>query len=400
MIVRPWDDTALVSFLDLALLGVLLLAALLGFRRGAVLQLFTYGGLLLGLIAGAALAPLTAGTTTDPAGGAGIAVTTLLIAGAIGDLVGWIVGGWVRSKAHGTVLGRADRAGGSFVAVIAVVLAIWVVALNLVNGPLPLVASEIRRSAVVRSIDELLPDPPSLLTQAQRWFNSLGFPDVFSGIPPVPSGPVSDPPPGVAGRALRAADESTVRVVGEACELVLSGSGFVAGDGLVVTNAHVVAGERSPRVETSAGTHAATPVVFDPRLDLAILRVASRPGPVLDLTTRVARRSDGGAVVGYPGGGDLQAEPAAVRGSIEAVGPDLYGQGRVRRSLLELQTSVVPGNSGGPFVLGDGQVAGVVVSASTTDEDLGYAVAAEEVHPLVERAATRTAAVSTGPCLR
>ena len=87
------------SLLDLFLIGLLVIAALLGFRRGALLQLFTYGGLLLGLIVGAALAPLTAGASADPAAGAGIAVATLLIAGAIGDLTGWLVGGWVRSKA-------------------------------------------------------------------------------------------------------------------------------------------------------------------------------------------------------------------------------------------------------------------------------------------------------------
>ena len=116
------------SLLDVALLGILSLAAVLGFRRGAILQVFSYGGLLLGLVAGAAIAPVTAGATNDPAGGAGIAVATLLVAGAIGDLVGWLLGGWVRSTTQGTFLGTADRAGGSVVAVIAVLLAIWVVA--------------------------------------------------------------------------------------------------------------------------------------------------------------------------------------------------------------------------------------------------------------------------------
>jgi S1-C subfamily serine protease len=372
----------------------------LGFRRGAVLQVFSYGGLLLGLIAGAALAPLTAGATNDPAAGAGIAVATLLVAGALGDLAGWLAGGWVRSKTRGSFLGPVDRAGGSVVAVVAVVVAIWIVALNLVNGPVPSIAGQIRRSVIVRSIDDMLPEPPSLLVQARRWFNSLGFPNVFSGIPPIPAGPVSEPPPGVAGRAFRAADDSTVRIVGEACDQVLAGSGFVAHGGLVVTNAHVIAGEADPRVETAEGSQPATPVVFDPRIDLAILRMAARPGPALDLAASLPRRGAGGAVVGFPGGGGLDAVPAAVRGSIDAVGPDLYGDRRTRRTLLELQTRVVPGNSGGPFVLGNGDVGGVVVSASTTDRDLGYAIAAQELGPLLDRAGNRTAAVSTGPCLR
>jgi S1-C subfamily serine protease len=140
--------------------------------------------------------------------------------------------------------------------------------------------------------------------------------------------------------------------------------------------------------------------VFDPRLDIAILRVSEMPGPVLRLADRVVPRGSGGAVVGYPGGHGLTGSTAAVRSSIEATSRDIYGHGRVDRRLYELQTSVVPGNSGGPFVLTDGDVAGVVVSASTSNPKLGYAIASTEVRPLVERALTRSSTVATGACPR
>jgi S1-C subfamily serine protease len=107
-----------------------------------------------------------------------------------------------------------------------------------------------------------------------------------------------------------------------------------------------------------------------------------------------------GAVLGYPGGGDLTGDRAAVRRTIPAEGRDIYGQEVVRRDVYELQAAVRPGNSGGPFVTTDGDVAGVVFAASTTDEGVGYALTAEEVQARVEEARGRTTPAGTGPCLR
>lgn len=395
-----WHDTAAVALIDVILLALLVLAATLGYRRGAILQLFTYGGLLLGIVAGALLAPITAGAAKDPAAQAAIAVATLLIPAGIGDLAGWLIGGRLRARARGTRLGRVDAAGGSLVGLTATILAIWLVSFSLANGPIVPVADQIQRSAVVRGLDAALPEPPSILAEVRRFFNIVGFPDVFAGVPPVPADPVEAPSASTANRAFRSAKQSTVRVVGEACGRIQQGSGFLAGNGLVVTNAHVIAGERSPTIEFEEESLDATAVVFDPRLDIAILRVSEMPGPVLRLADRVVPRGSGGAVVGYPGGLGLTGSKAAVRSSIEATSRDIYGHGRVDRRLYELQTTVVPGNSGGPFVLTDGQVAGVVVSASTSNPKLGYAIASTEVRPLLEGALTRSSAVATGACPR
>jgi S1-C subfamily serine protease len=389
-----------VSPVDLGLVVLLLLAAFLGYRRGAILQLFTYGGLLVGIVAGALLAPVTAGATNDLAAQAGIAVATLLIAAGIGDLVGWLLGGRLRARARSSRLGRADSAGGSLVALTATVLAIWLVSFSLGNGPLGVVADQIQRSAVIRGIDDALPQPPSILGEVRRFFNAVGFPDVFAGLPPLPADPVAPPAQATARRAFRAADESTVRIVGQACGRIQQGSGFAADGGLIVTNAHVVAGERTTRVQRSTTSDEATVVLFDPGVDIAILRVGAGQGGGLALVRDVVARGAGGAVVGYPGGGPLTGTRAAVRSSIEATSRDIYGEGQVRRRLYELQTTVVPGNSGGPFVLPDGGVAGVVVSASTTDPKLGYAIASTDVLPLLDRAEHRSTAVPTGSCVR
>jgi S1-C subfamily serine protease len=115
----------------------------------------------------------------------------------------------------------------------------------------------------------------------------------------------------------------------------------------------------------------ATPVLFDPRVDVAVLRVQGPLGPALRLSEEDLPRGAKGAVLGYPGGGPLTAGGAAVRREISALGRDIYGRTTVRRDVYELQAVVRPGNSGGPFVLASGEVAGIVFAASTTDGGIG-----------------------------
>lgn len=385
--------------LDLLLLVLLVLAGFSGYRRGLALQAFSFGGLLLGLAVGALVAPLVAGLVESAAAQAAAATVTLIACAGIGDGAGWLIGGRLRERARATRFGRADAVGGSAIAVIASLLAIWFVALNLVNGPFPAVATEIRGSAIVRALDGTLPEPPSLLAQVRRFFNRFGFPDVFSGIPPLPAEPVDPPTQAQARAAFDAADQSTVRIVGEGCGHVQEGSGFVAADGYVVTNAHVVAGVDEPTVQAQEDEFArpARTVLFDPDLDVAILFVDETAGPALELAD--ADRGDAGAVLGFPGGGSLSSGRAAVLRTIEAVGRDIYGTGRAERTVLELQARVRPGNSGGPFVLADGTVGGVVFAASTAEGDVGYAIAASEVEPRVDRTVGSTSEVGTGPCL-
>ena len=297
--------------------------------------------------------------------------------------------------------GQADAVAGSATAVVASLLAIWFVALNLVSGPFPAMASQIRGSAVVRTLDAALPEPPSLLAQVRQLFNRFGFPDVFSGIPPLPAEPVDPPTQAQAVAAVdAAADEHRPRWSGEACDQILEGSGFVADPRYVVTAAHVVAGVRDPRIQSpSAGTVAARTVLFDPGLDLAVLRVEEAPGPTLPLAAGPLERGDVGAVLGYPENGPLDARRAAVRRTIDALGRDIYGRGQVDRLVLELQAEIRPGNSGGPFVLPDGRVGGVVFAASSTDPEIGYAIASDEVRGVLDDALGETDEVGTGPCV-
>jgi S1-C subfamily serine protease len=388
-----------VNLLDLLIMGLLALAAVNGFRRGAALQLTAYAGLLVGLLAGALVAPVAAGLVSSPLAQAVVAIVVLFSLAGIGDAIGWVIGSKFWALARQSVFGVADSVAGSFVALLAVLLATWFVGLNLVNGPVPSVSRAIRNSAIIRGLDSALPRPPSLLAEVRQFLNRFGFPEVFADLPPAPAGPVNVPR-NIRG-IVNAAAASTVQIVGQACGAIQEGSGFVADEHYVITNAHVVAGVRTPHVRRqNGGSQRGVTVLFDPRLDIAIIFVEGSTGPPLELDPEEAERGTPGAVLGYPGGGPLEADGAAIRRELHAVGRDIYGDALVEREVYELQAHVRPGNSGGPFVLRDGTVAGVVFAASTTEPNVGYALTSAEVIPRLREARGRTDPVSTRGCVR
>ena len=388
------------TWLDLIFLVLLVLSVIGGYRRGAVLQVIGLSGLVLGIVIGIMLAPRLARFGGDPLTQIAIALGVVLIGGAVGNLAGWVVGSRVRTRTHGSKMQSADAYGGAVVSVVALLLTTWFLALNLANGPFPQIARGIRDSRVVRGLDAVMPQPPSMIGELQRVLALLGFPDVFIGLPPVPADPVEPPSGADAAAAVRQAAPSTVEVLGDGCfhGFLNQGSGFVVEPGFVVTNAHVVAGTTELWVRLDGHDHPATVVGFDPDLDIAVLHVPTLTAPPLALLGGDLARGDGGAVLGYPGGGSLTTGAAAVRQVIVPVGRDIYGSGEVTRRLYELQADVAPGNSGGPFVLPNGKVAGVVFANSVVEDHVGYAIVSSEFSQLVARSIGRDEAVSPGLC--
>ncbi|MGZ5329571.1 MAG: MarP family serine protease, partial [Actinomycetota bacterium] len=346
------------TWLDLTFLVLLVLSVIGGYRRGAVLQVIGLTGLVLGIVIGIMLAPRLSRFGEDPLTHIAIALGVVLIGGAVGNLAGWVVGSRVRTRTHGSKMQSADAYGGAVVSVVALLLTTWFLALNLANGPFPQLARGIRDSKVVRGLDAVMPQPPSMIDELQRVLSLLGFPDVFIGLPPMPADPVEPPSGTDAFAAYQRAAPSTVEVLGDGCfhGFLNQGSGFVVEPGFVVTNAHVVAGTTKLWVRLDDLDHPATVVGFDPDLDIAVLHVPTLMAPPLALQGGDLARGDGGAVLGYPGGGALTNGKAAVRQLFEPVGRDIYGKGEVSRRLYELQADVAPGNSGGPFVLPNGKV--------------------------------------------
>jgi S1-C subfamily serine protease len=388
------------TLFDAILLGLVVLSVVGGYRRGAVLQVIALLGLGAGVVVGALLAPKVAALGRDPMSDVAMVMGTVIVCGAAGNLVGWLAGSRLREHTHGSRLRRVDAVGGSLVSVVALVLVTWFLALNLANGPFPQVARGIRDSAIIRELDAVMPPPPSLLGEAQRVLALLGFPDVFAGLPPAPADPVPPPRAGPARAAFRAAEGSTFEVLGDGCDAgyLNQGSGFVVRPGYLLTNAHVVAGTTRQWVHAGAADYQARVVAFDPAGDLALLHAPDLEAPSLPLRAGEVTRGAGGAVLGFPGGGPLRGDDAAVRQVLEPVGRDIYGRDEVTRRLYEIQAQVRHGNSGGPFVLPSGQVAGVVFASSVVEDGVGYAIASTDVRPFLQGAAGAEIPVGTGPC--
>lgn len=394
---RPYG---VVNRLDLFLITLAFLVAWTGYRRGAIRQILSWGGLVLGVMAGAALAPQLAPMSESPFPRVAIALAGMVAGGAIGNILGRLLGRLTGSAAKEAHLGKLDSAAGVAIAVAALALIVWFFSYNLVNGPFPGVAQEIQGSGVVKGLDSTLPPPPALFSQVRDLFSEFDFPQVFAGLPPAPADAVGAPSEEVAAGAYQQASGATFRVLSSACDQLQEGSGFFFAPNYLMTNAHVVAGadQGATTVGSETVTMDGTVVLFDPSMDVAVIRVAQTPEDVLPMFGNEVGRGVGGAVLGYPGGGELTGVKAAVLSVIDAEGRDIYGRKPVTRRVYELQTKVVPGNSGGPFVLTSGAVAGMVFAASTTDGNVGYAITSTQLEKDIDAAVTRVSPVDTGRC--
>jgi S1-C subfamily serine protease len=387
------------NLVDIGIILVLGLAAAHGVTQGAVLQIFSFGGFWIGLLVGAGLAPVLSRITESPFAGAFISLVTFLGLALLGGAAGRYIGTHVWSALQRLKLGALDAAAGAVVAVIAALAAVWLIAILLTAGPTRGFSRALNRSVIVRALVERLPPAPSVFSRVQQFISVTPFPRVFEGIEPIPAGPIDVPENAVVQAAVDRAQSSTVRIVGVGCGGIQTGSGFVADTGLVVTNAHVVSGiQDNLQVQDARGDHSAIPVLFDPALDIAILRTTGLAGTALPLADREAPRGQGGAVLGYPGGGGFTGSPGAILRKFSAIGRDIYGRALTRRDVYQLQAQIRQGNSGGPFVRRDGTVLGVVFAASTTEANVGYALTSTEVLPKLRQASATTGAVSTGPC--
>jgi S1-C subfamily serine protease len=174
----------------------------------------------------------------------------------------------------------------------------------------------------------------------------------------------------------------------------------VFSDQHVLTNAHVVAGVDRPDVQIGGNgrTYPSRVVVYDPDRDLAVLYVPDLPADPLALDGS-GERGDQAVVAGFPGGGTYRLQPARIRDTIDARGPDIYQRRQVTREVFSLYADVEPGNSGGPLLTLDGDVYGVVFAKSLDDPDTGYALTIDETRPVVTKGRDRRQQVGTGSCI-
>jgi S1-C subfamily serine protease len=188
-----------------------------------------------------------------------------------------------------------------------------------------------------------------------------------------------------------------IKGVAESCNRKLEGSGFVISPDHVLTNAHVVAGV-NVGLRVGHSSLPATVVLFDPRVDVAVLYVPGLTAPPLRFSTTSASKNDNAIVAGYPLNKQFSTAPARVSGEASAGGPDIYRTGNVTRDIYEIRALVEPGNSGGPLLAPNGTVYGVVFAAAVNYRETGHALTAGQVEGDAHTAAHLTSGVSTQRC--
>jgi S1-C subfamily serine protease len=384
--------------IDLLIIIVTISGIYIGRRSGFLRRFWSALGFFGGLFIGRLLESPALSIVHTPEDRAVMTVVVLLSSALIGLTIGEYIGLHFKHRLLGKQLDRIDNTLGNLVGGIGIVLGIWLLASIIASLPYHSVNRTIQRSHIINGLNQLLPPAPQVIAGLSHLIDPNGFPDVFIGNEPIPRGKVNLPALGDLATAVNADKNSVVRLTGQGCGGVVSGSGFVAGNQLVATNAHVVAGIDRPYIQDVNGTHRGTVVWFDPQLDFAVLRTSGLAGKPLKLAQESVASGTPAAVLGYPGGGDFNATPAAVLAAFKARGRDIYSQRQTVRSIYEIQAQIAHGNSGGPLIGKDGQVLGMVFAESTTDDRIGYALTNTQLSQELSQASDRRQAVDTGQC--
>jgi S1-C subfamily serine protease len=385
-----------VTGLDWLIIAFALAMGFWGYQQGLIVGLFSLSGFAIGVFLGSRIGPaLLPEGSHSPYAPATTLAGALLIGGiAAISFEGLAVA--MRRRLLGAAGRRrgvaiADASGGAvLLAALALGLA-WLFGAVALNAPgARSLRKAVQESAILRALNDAFPPSSSLINALNRIDPRLAVAGPSPNVGAPDSKIAHDPD-------VRRDQGSVVRVLGTACGLGVEGSGWIAAPGLVVTNAHVVAGESDTTVTPPGGSSMnATAVHYDPTNDLALLRVGGLGGSPLSFAPSVDSGT-AGAVLGYPENGPFTITPARVGVTGPVVTQDSYGNGPVTRELTALRGDVRSGNSGGPLVNADGKVMGTVFAATTQGRPGGYAVPNGIVsHALSDS----TGEVSTGPCTR
>lgn len=377
--------------IDWAIVALAAILAPVGYRQGMLVGVFTLAGFAGGAFAGSRLAPLLLSEGAESPYAPAIALLGGIVVGGVLAVLleGFAISLRARLVRH-EGLQRADAVGGAAVLVVLALAVSWLVGAVALNAPgLQEYRADIQRSTILSALNERFPPSGPLLNA----LNEITTTPSLQG----PSADVEAPTKGIlADPEVQAASGSVVRVLGTACGLNIAGSGWVAAPELVVTNAHVIAGEDETRIETRDGaSFDATPVVYRTRDDVAVLRVPGLPLSPLPLAGDPSRGTPG-AVVGYPGDGSFSSVAARLGSTGEVSSQDSYGRGPIDRLMTSFRGKVISGNSGGPVIDGGGRVL-TTVFASAVDarppEGLGVP------NSITEKVLARAGeAAGTGPC--
>lgn len=389
------------NIVDAVFIVLLILSAIWGFKKGAFSQIIAIAGAMVGLWVATqygtqlslqlfAQPGMTRGLMT-----LGIAALSVAFCYALATLFGDIVS----RIAEDTWLGPVDRVGGFLMGIAQGALWIWIIAALLIYGPIMGIASAVQQSQIAATVQRIMPTPPEIIGRLTTFLDPRGFTQAYAdvGAQVIPLELPTTPSIATVGLAESAGRASLARIEASGCQYVSIGSGVVIGEGRIVTNAHVVAGATEVKVNDVSGEHAASVVAFDPLRDVAVLDVPESKATVIPWTKDPVARGALGATLGFPAGSEsVTVRPAGVREHLQAQGYDIYGQTVITRDILALSSGVRQGDSGGPMVLDDGTLAGIVFAGASTDNQVGYALTRQEVQPVIDRAGNDP--VHTGAC--
>ena len=380
-----------VDVLDVFIVLFVVIVVLRGARTGFLAGVFSLVGVVVGASVGSRIAPSLMPEDGNPIYGAGITLGGILAFAVLGEVVARTIGGSIRNRLSSPTSEALDGLGGAALGFALSLVLVWAVGVfALQSQPLAGLHPAVQNSRILQSLNERMPS--GLLTRAVA--NLEPLPQIRGPEPEVaaPEGSILKDPD------VRAASARTLRVTGIACGYGVEGSGWIAGQNLVVTNAHVVAGESATRVQVGGAGELlpAKVVVFDEKNDIAVLRVDRLGLTPLRLAT--PQPGEPAAVIGFPENGPLDIEPARTGTTQRVVSSDAYDRGPVERTVTSFRVYVRPGNSGGPAVNANGQVVSTIFASRTDSDNSGYGIPSRIVHRYLQAAASRTIPVSTGGC--
>ncbi|HEX2286109.1 MAG TPA: acid resistance serine protease MarP, partial [Mycobacterium sp.] len=304
------------QWLDLAVLAVAFVAAISGWRSGALGSLLSFIGVVLGFVAGILLAPHLAGQFDGPRSKLFVTLFLILVLVVIGEIAGVVLGRAVRGAIRNPMMRNFDSVIGVGLQVVAVLVAAWLLGTVLTLSDQPKMVAAVQGSKVWTQVDDVAPDwLRSAPTRLRALLNTYGLPDMLVPLDR-PLTAVDAPDAALAADPVVAATRPSVvkiRGIAPGCQKVLEGTGFVVSPNRVMSNAHVVAGAESATVEVDGQSYDAYVVSYDPQADISILDVPGLPAAPLQFAEAPATTGTDAVVMGYPGGGDFVATPARVR---------------------------------------------------------------------------------------
>lgn len=393
------------TVLDILLIIFGVGALFAGFRQGFITGLGTAAGFVVGWILGRLLSPLvktlSEGTSAmDNPGVLMLLASMPLVLSVLFAFAGSGIGAWIRRSMDSELGQGIDAIGGTITAGIVYILVVWLAAGFIRTTPLVDPNRWVADSAVIAAVDRTIPySSQSALGGLAKGLSASGFPQVFSGQTEQIRG-VGEPDEAVVDVG-RDVEDSVVKITTTAtsCATGSEGSGFVYEDGLVATNAHVVAGssELAVQVGGKGRPYRAEVVGFEAEADVAVLRVPGLQAPALDFGDGLGPGDDS-VVVGFPANGPYTISPTRVREKINARGLDIYDSKSVVREVYSLRGIVREGNSGGPLIDDQGDVVGMVFARSATDDETGYALTRAEIADELRAGANNRSPQPTGQC--